>query len=52
MEFTGKRVLVGGGSRGIGRAIAVGFARAGAKVSVSGRDTRAFRECLDAPSKS
>jgi len=44
MEFTGKRVLVGGGSRGIGRAIAVGFARAGAKVSVSGRDPEALAE--------
>lgn len=44
MDFTGKRVLVGGGSRGIGRAIAAGFARAGAKVSVSGRDPEALAE--------
>lgn len=36
-DFTGKRVLVAGGSRGIGRAIALGFARAGAKVSACAR---------------
>ena len=36
-DFSGKRVLVAGGSRGIGRAIACGFARAGARVSVCAR---------------
>lgn len=36
-DFTGKRVLVAGGSRGIGRAIALGFARAGATVSICAR---------------
>ncbi len=36
-EFTGKRVLVAGGSRGIGRAIALGFAAAGARVSICAR---------------
>lgn len=36
-DFTGRRVLVAGGSRGIGRAIALGFARAGAKVSACAR---------------
>ncbi len=36
-DFTGKRVLVAGGSRGIGRAIALGFAKAGAKVSACAR---------------
>ena len=35
--FTGKRVVVMGGSRGIGRSIALGFARAGAAVSVCAR---------------
>jgi 3-oxoacyl-[acyl-carrier protein] reductase len=36
-DFNGKRAVVCGGSRGIGRAIAVGFARAGAAVSICAR---------------
>jgi 3-oxoacyl-[acyl-carrier protein] reductase len=36
-DFAGKRVIVCGGSRGIGRAIALGFARAGASVSICAR---------------
>lgn len=36
-EFAGRRVAVAGGSRGIGRAIAIGFARAGARVSICAR---------------
>ena len=36
-DFSGKRVVVAGGSRGIGRAIALGFAAAGADVSVCAR---------------
>jgi len=36
-DFDGTRVLVAGGSRGIGRAIALGFARAGAAVSICAR---------------
>ncbi len=42
MEFSGKRVLVAGGSRGIGRAIALGFARAGAAVFVCARGAEAL----------
>jgi 3-oxoacyl-[acyl-carrier protein] reductase len=36
-DFTGKRVIVCGGSRGIGRSIALGFAEAGAHVSICAR---------------
>lgn len=38
-DFTGKRVIVMGGSRGIGRAIALGFAAFGASVSICARGT-------------
>ena len=37
-DFTGRRVLVAGGSRGIGRSIALGFARSGAAVSICARN--------------
>jgi 3-oxoacyl-[acyl-carrier protein] reductase len=37
MNFSGKRVIVMGGSRGIGRSIALGFASAGAAVSICAR---------------
>lgn len=36
-EFAGKRVIVMGGSRGIGRSIALGFAAGGASVSICAR---------------
>lgn len=37
LDFTGRRVVVCGGSRGIGRGIALAFARAGAGVSICAR---------------
>jgi 3-oxoacyl-[acyl-carrier protein] reductase len=37
-DFTGKKVIVCGGSRGIGRSIALGFAKAGADVSICARN--------------
>jgi 3-oxoacyl-[acyl-carrier protein] reductase len=39
-DFTGKKVVVCGGSRGIGRSIALGFAQAGAAVSICARDPK------------
>ena len=44
MDLKGKRVVVAGGSRGIGRSIALGFAAAGAGVSICARG----RAALDA----
>lgn len=41
MVFKGKRVIVMGGSRGIGRSIALGFATAGASVSICARSAGA-----------
>ena len=42
MEFAGKRVVVAGGSRGIGRSVALGFAREGAAVSICARGSEAL----------
>ncbi|HEY1975670.1 MAG TPA: SDR family NAD(P)-dependent oxidoreductase [Candidatus Baltobacteraceae bacterium] len=44
MRFEGKSALVTGASRGIGRAIAVEFARRGADVALVGRDSAALEE--------
>ena len=42
-DFTGYRVLVAGGSKGIGRSIALAFAGAGAAVSICARGEQALR---------
>jgi 3-oxoacyl-[acyl-carrier protein] reductase len=46
-DFTGKRVVVAGGSKGIGRSIALGFAQAGARVSVCARGAAALAAVRD-----
>lgn len=43
-DFTGRRVVVCGGSRGIGRSIALGFAASGADVSICAREPKALEE--------
>ena len=40
MNLTNSRVLITGGSAGIGRAMAAALAGAGAKVAITGRDER------------
>ncbi|MEV6776525.1 SDR family NAD(P)-dependent oxidoreductase [Streptomyces syringium] len=45
-RFTGKRALVTGGGTGIGRAIALAFAREGARVVVAGRRAEPLKETV------
>jgi 3-oxoacyl-[acyl-carrier protein] reductase len=42
VDFNGRRVVVAGGSRGIGRSIALAFAQAGASVSICARGADAL----------
>ena len=44
MDFSGKRVLITGGSRGIGRACAKGFAERGAAVAINYLSNRSAAE--------
>jgi 3-oxoacyl-[acyl-carrier protein] reductase len=43
LSFRGKRILVAGGSRGIGRSIALGFAANGADVAICARGAESLR---------
>ena len=43
-DFRGYRVVVAGGSKGIGRSIALGFAQSGAAVSICARGAAALEE--------
>jgi 3-oxoacyl-[acyl-carrier protein] reductase len=44
IDFTGRRAVICGGSRGIGRAVALGFAAAGADVSICARRAEALEQ--------
>ena len=44
IDFTGKKAIVCGGSKGIGRAIALGFAAAGGDVSICAREPKSLEE--------
>ena len=47
MRFENKRVVVTGGSRGIGKAIALGFAAEGASVAICARGAEALEQARD-----
>src|SRR5260370_27445090 len=46
-DFAGKVVTITGGSRGLGHAMALGFARAGANVAVASRKIEACERTVD-----
>ena len=50
-DLTGKTAFVTGASRGLGRAMALAFGESGANVVLTGRDSRALDEAVDATRK-
>ena len=44
IDFAGKKAIICGGSRGIGKAIALGFAQCGGDVSICARDSKVLEE--------
>ncbi|MEO8558791.1 MAG: SDR family oxidoreductase [Rhodospirillales bacterium] len=52
IDFSGKKVVVAGGSRGIGRSIALAFAQTGAGVSICARGQDALDKTADELRKS
>ncbi|HEX2942391.1 MAG TPA: SDR family NAD(P)-dependent oxidoreductase, partial [Rhodopila sp.] len=44
IDFTGRKAIICGGSRGIGRAIALGFAAAGGDVSICARGAETLQQ--------
>ena len=46
-DFTGSRVLVTGGTSGVGEAVALGFAESGAGVVITGRDSERGNSVLE-----
>ena len=52
MRLAGQTAIVTGASKGIGKAIAIGMAKEGAKIAAIGRDPKRIEEVIDEINKS